>query len=169
MDARELDRFFRKVIKGPRPEDCWLWVGAIGDDGYGRFSIRRDGREKVVRPQRLLFEHLTGRALTPDVELLHDCDVPICVHVARGSESHLFEGDHPMNMRDREQKGRAGRGRVGMRGLSRRQLADRSRALRDVVLTMGWNREAIAAVIHGAGVDQPRLFDDADFGDAGPS
>ncbi|MGW9159289.1 hypothetical protein [Microbacterium sp. NPDC055665] len=62
-------------------------------------------------------------------------------------------------MRDRERKGRAGRHQVGMRGLSRRQLAARSRTLRDVVLTMGWNREAIAAVIAGAGPDQPTLFD----------
>ncbi|MGW9159662.1 hypothetical protein [Microbacterium sp. NPDC055665] len=159
MNAREYARFIAKVIKGPEENDCWFWVGAIADDGYGRFSIRRDGRERMVRPQRILFEHITGRELDPDTVLLHACDVPICVHVTTDAQSHLFEGDHAMNMRDREQKGRAGHYRVGMRGLSRQQLAARSRTLRDVVQTMGWNREAIAAVIAGAGADQPTLFD----------
>lgn len=145
---------------GPLPTDCWFWVGAIADDGYGRFSIRRDGRERMVRPQRHLYEHLSGAALTSDVELLHTCDIPICVHVTMDpATSHLFAGDHASNMRDREQKRRAGRLQVGMRGLSRKQLATRSRTLRDVVLTMGWNREAIAAVVSGAGLDQPVLFD----------
>lgn len=55
-------------------------IGAIADDGYRRFSIRRDGRERMVRPQRLLFEHHTGRQLDHDTVLLRSCDVPICVH-----------------------------------------------------------------------------------------
>ncbi len=46
MSPDELDRFYRKVVKGPRPDDCWIWTGAIADDGYGRFAIRRDGVER---------------------------------------------------------------------------------------------------------------------------
>lgn len=159
MDTSELERFFEKVVKGPEPDDCWIWVGAIGDDGYGRFSIRRGGREQMVRPQRLYYEHLTGRKLTPKVSLLHECDVPICVHVTAGADSHLFEGDDRMNMRDREQKGRAGRHRVFRRGLSRKQLTARSRDLREVILTRGWDRVAISAVLSGNTPDQPALFD----------
>lgn len=159
MKDSEHTRFIAKVVQGPGEKDCWLWVGAIADDGYGRFSIRRDGREKMVRPHRFLYEHITGQDLTPDVELLHTCDVPICVRVTADADTHLLAADHSTNMRDRERKGRAGRHQVGMRGLSRRQLAIRSRTLRDVVLTMGWNREAIAAVIAGAGPGQPTLFD----------
>ena len=159
MDSVELERFMDKVRKGPLEEDCWIWVGAISDDGYGRFSIRRDGRERMVRPQRLLFEHLSGRSLSPDVKLLHSCDVPICVHVTDGYGSHLFEGDDSMNMRDREQKRRSGRTHVGRRGLSRQELAARSRDLRKLILTVGWDREAISAVLNGVPPDQPRLFD----------
>lgn len=159
MDTSELERFFRKVVKGPEPDDCWIWVGAIGDDGYGRFSIRRHGRERMVRPQRLLHEHLTGEKLQRDQNLLHECDVPICVHVTTGADSHLFVGDDRMNMRDREQNGRAGRRRVLRRGLSRRQLYIRSRELRDVVLTRGWDRAAMSAVLSGNTPDQPSLFD----------
>lgn len=158
MTPEELDRFFRKVVKGPAPSDCWIWVGAIADDGYGRFAIRRDGAERVIRPQRLLFEHLTGRDLPSHVLLLHDCDVPICVHVTTGADSHLFTGDTVMNMRDREQKQRAQHGRSGMRGLARAQLAQRSRLLREVVQQRGWDREAIAAVLAGHQPDDPRLF-----------
>ena len=63
-----------------------------------------------------------------------------------------------MNMRDREQKGRAGRDSLHLRGLSRAQLAERSRALRNVLLTQGWDQDAIAAVLADAGQDHPRLF-----------
>ncbi|WP_181156874.1 MULTISPECIES: hypothetical protein [unclassified Microbacterium] len=80
------------------------------------------------------------------------------VHVAIDAETHLFEGDHAMNMRDREQKGRAGRQMVGMRGLSRRQLAIRSRTLRYVAQTMRWNREAIAAMFSGPDQHASRLL-----------
>ncbi|WP_420367101.1 hypothetical protein [Curtobacterium sp. L1-20] len=31
------ERFWSHVVKGPAPADCWIWTGAIGDDGYGRF------------------------------------------------------------------------------------------------------------------------------------
>lgn len=158
MSPDELDRFYRKVVKGPRPDDCWIWTGAIADDGYGRFAIRRDGVEKMTRPQRLLYEHLTGQSLPPHVLLLHNCDVPICVHVTRDARSHLFLGDTAMNMRDREQKQRAQHGRSGMRGLARAQLAARSRALRNVILTRGWDTDAIAAVLTGHTPEDPRLF-----------
>lgn len=39
LTADEIDRFWSRVVKGPRETDCWLWArdgAAIGDDGYGR-------------------------------------------------------------------------------------------------------------------------------------
>lgn len=158
MDAATLHRFERKVLRGPEPRDCWFWTGAIADDGYGRFAIRVAGRERMVRPHRLMFEHVTGARLVRSVPLMHECDIPICVHVELGAASHLSVGSQGLNMADRERKGRAGRGGLGMRGLSRRVLARRSRALRSVVLEVGWDREAIAAVLADAPVAHPRLF-----------
>lgn len=35
-DIAEVARFFSRVVAGPGRQDCWLWTGAIGDDGYGR-------------------------------------------------------------------------------------------------------------------------------------
>lgn len=56
------ERFWEKVVKGPRSQDCWAWVGAIADDGYGRFWIPRDGGgQRAVRPQRYAYEQLTGK------------------------------------------------------------------------------------------------------------
>jgi hypothetical protein len=88
----------------------------------------------MVRPQRLLYEHVTGHERGEHLTLLHKCDVPICVHATAGADSHLHEGDTAANMRDRELKGRRGGGHPGMRGLARSELARRSRALRAVVL-----------------------------------
>lgn len=45
----------------------------VGDDGYGRFCLMRDGRQRVVRPHR----YALARALTEEVAALHLCDNPI--------------------------------------------------------------------------------------------
>jgi len=34
VHAVEVAHFARFVVRGPGPRDCWLWVGAIADDGY---------------------------------------------------------------------------------------------------------------------------------------
>ncbi|MFJ8896594.1 hypothetical protein ACIRCZ_18575 [Leifsonia sp. NPDC102414] len=161
MRAAELDRFFSHVIKGPLPEDCWFWVGAIGDDGYGRFWISRDGRQRAVRPHRYLYEHVTDREITPGDVLMHDCDVPICVHVdAEPARSHLALGTRASNMRDRSSKGRVANGGSvhRMRGLGRAVLYAHSRALRAQLLERGFDRGAIGAILADIDPDQPTLF-----------
>ena len=52
----EVRRFWSHVVKGPGERDCWCWVGAIADDGYGRFWTRTpEGGQKVLRPHRVTF------------------------------------------------------------------------------------------------------------------
>lgn len=53
MDRVE-ERFMSHVVKGDTPGACWIWIGAIGDDGYGRFWMRDDvtGEDKMLRPHR---------------------------------------------------------------------------------------------------------------------
>lgn len=87
-----IDRFWEKVITGPRPQDCWIWVGAIANDGYGRFWVSRDGGHRAVRPRRYAYEHLTGETLDPGIALMHVCDVPLCVHATTDADSHLVPG-----------------------------------------------------------------------------
>lgn len=157
----DLHRFWSRVLKGPEPDDCWLWVGAIGDDGYGRFWTRNGDRQKVVRPQRVAYAQITGRELTEDVMLLHWCDVPLCVHAdVDAAVSHVREGTGRDNMLDRSLRGRyAGPSTaLGQRGVARQQRAQRSRDLRAVLLEHGWDRERMAAAAAGIGENQPSLF-----------
>ena len=36
LHSAELVRFESQVVRGPGSDDCAIWVGAIGGDGYGR-------------------------------------------------------------------------------------------------------------------------------------
>ncbi|KQQ18765.1 hypothetical protein ASF48_17765 [Rathayibacter sp. Leaf299] len=156
------DRFWPRVVKGPAPEDCWIWTGAIGDDGYGRFWTRRpDGGQQVLRPQRYAFEQITGLVLERDVMLLHWCDVPLCVHAdVDSATSHLREGDARANMIDRTQRGRYAGPTTTLTsvGTARRERAARSRALRAFVLECGYDAAGMRKVLAGIDEDLPTLF-----------
>lgn len=160
----EVDRFWSKVVRGPLPGDCWLWTGAISTDGYGRFWTSRPGPagQMVHRPHRYAYTLVTGVALTPTDLLMHDCDIPLCVHAtATESTSHVLPGDHRANMIDRSRKGRHANGASTWRwrGISRQRRAELSRDLRETVLRHGWDRDRIHAVLTGAGLDgTPTLF-----------
>ncbi|MFJ6419037.1 hypothetical protein [Paeniglutamicibacter sp. NPDC091659] len=148
--AKAERRFWSKVIRGPRPEHCWIWVGAIADDGYGRFYL--DGAS--VRPHRYCLALDQGLSHHQLPELMHECDVPLCVN-----PRHLGVGDRRSNMVDRERKLRSANGSgLRFRGLPRAAMAARSRALRDDLLAHGWNDRRIHAINAGQGVDTPTLF-----------
>lgn len=153
------ERFWSKVIKGPRPGDCWFWLGAISGDGYGRFTLNRDGRTRAVRPHRYAYYLATGVLLDEMPSLMHDCDEPTCVHASADSASHLVPGSHRENMLDRIKKMRHSNG-SGLRywGIGRDAQADRSRRLRDELLANGWNDERIAAIRFAHDPDAPTLF-----------
>lgn len=160
--ASDTDRFWQYVVKGPHTDDCWIWTGAVGDDGYGRFWTAGDGtRQRTMRPQRFLYRQLTGIDLPAETMLLHRCDVPICVHVeADTQESHLRVGNAKDNQRDTARAGRQ-RNRFTIErfgSLPRAARVARARQLRDVVRAYGWEPELIARALSGAGVDHPTLF-----------
>jgi hypothetical protein len=155
----ESQRFWDKVIKGPRPNDCWLWVGAIADDGYGRFWIQRDRRQRAVRPQRFAYEQLTGETLHPGVKLMHTCDVPLCVHATVDAHSHLVPGTQWQNMIDRSQKGRhANASSFRWRNVGRSQLHALSLELRTALLEHGWKEPVIRPLLTGVDPEAPTLF-----------
>lgn len=162
MSRTEQERFWSYVVKGPTTDDCWLWTGAVADDGYGRFWTRTpDGGQKAVRPQRYAYQLIMGTDLPSAVLLLHRCDVPLCVHVALDvEESHVRTGTHHDNMLDRSERGRhENRWTVlGYRGLARQERARRSRALRDAVREHGWDRAMIAKVVNGIDANQTELW-----------
>ena len=126
-------RFDRKVVWSPT---CLWWVGAIGDDGYGRFAT---GTGRVMAAHRWLWEQDVG-PLPTGVRLRHCCDETSCVRLA-----HLIPGSHRLNMGDMTRRGRAGgphhHGRADIRG-----PAGRARAIR-AALTGGYHPDRLTAAI----------------------
>jgi hypothetical protein len=153
----EVARFTRFVVRGPGPTDCWLWTGAIADDGYGRFWLNRNGDKRVVRPHRYAMALNRHLVLGERDIVMHEvCDLPLCVR-AESVGGHLEVGTQAQNL---AAMGRAGRG--GGRGwphrwygLDRTQRAARSRHLRAAVRD-GWDPAAVQKALEAAG--QPALF-----------
>ncbi len=159
---RDVQRFWRYVVKGPADTDCWLWTGAVGDDGYGRFwTSLPGGRQRTMRPQRFLWRELTGEDLPPDVLLLHRCDIPLCVHVELDPHlSHLRPGTWRDNQDDAVRRGRQHNRFTVERfaTLPRAERARRASQLRDSVREHGWDPDRIAAALAGANQNTPTLF-----------
>lgn len=75
--------------------DCWLWIGNLDKDGYGRYKSDRAHREAYRR-----FKGSIG-----DLQVLHKCDTPRCVN-----PEHLFLGTQLENIADMVTKKRQAKG-----------------------------------------------------------
>lgn len=159
-ETTEADRFWDKVIKGPRPGDCWIWTGAIGDDGYGRFWQNVPDGQRMWRAHRFAVALVLGNGeLSAHDKVRHEsCDVPLCVHVAQGPDSHLLLGTTADNNRDRSEAGRhANMYSVRRSGGRRRDQAAHSRELRDHLIRHGWDDD-FRLLLAGYSPDQESLF-----------
>jgi hypothetical protein len=156
------ERFWSHVVQGPAASDCWIWTGAVGDDGYGRFWVPQpDGGQRAMRPQRWLYEHLTGAVLPPSRLLLHAYDVPLCVHVdVEPQRSHLALGTHRGNMLERTQRGRHRNGATALRTISfpRSERVRLSRELREAFREHGWDADAVRTCRTGIAANTPTLW-----------
>ncbi len=155
------DRFWSHVTKGPSPEDCWIWTGAIGDDGYGRFWLPGN---TAVRAHRHAYQ-LTGMPLDTTEQIRHSCHLPLCVHATTTTSSHLSPGSRQDNMIDRSAAGRFANQHTGLTSLVQTPKAARAaamRQLRDHIKAHGYDREAIATTLAGYDPDHPTLFDRPD-------
>lgn len=62
-------------------DGCWLWLGFINPDGYGRVTFRRRqvGYKQMLRAHRFVYERLVG-GVRDDMVLHHKCGVRACVN-----------------------------------------------------------------------------------------
>lgn len=146
-------RIEKKIVRVPFC-GCWIWIGSAS----ARYGSVWD-RSKVARAHRVVFR-MTGRHLPDDRELLHSCDVPLCVN-----PDHLTVGTHAENMADMVTKGR-GRAPTGDSHWTRSDRA-RARAIgrRNIAMSHGSGEannnakvtKAIAAEIRAAHEADPTL------------
>lgn len=118
---------------------CRVWMGAVGSDGYGRFSIRngQDG-ERMITPHQVAARLAFG-PMPVGSTLMHDCDVRVCVSTAAG---HVRVATQAENMWQAARRGRAAGPRPG---------------LVDVRGKVGASR-AVQAAIRAAGTTDPDVL-----------
>ncbi|MHC5560935.1 hypothetical protein [Kocuria sp. U4B] len=160
MRASDIERFYTHVLKGPAQDSCWLWLGAISDDGYGRFWIGTAAGQRAVAAHRFALATVHGglEAIEGSIAM-HWCDVPLCVRASLEPSTHLLLGTASENMADRALKKRMpSPNAVKWRRLSRAERSARSRRLRDALKTHGWDEELVRELVHGIDPQHPTLF-----------
>lgn len=90
-------RFWAKVNFDFDPDACWLWTGALKDNGYGQMGNR--GQPNVLA-HRLSWQFEYG-PIPEGFCVCHKCDVRRCVR-----PEHLFLGTVRDNIHDMLKKGR---------------------------------------------------------------
>lgn len=95
-DSRTADERLREGVMVDPNSGCWLWTGAINDEGYGATQL--GGAWMVAH--RASYIVFVGD-IPHDALVCHKCDVPACIN-----PSHLFIGNQQANITDMESKAR---------------------------------------------------------------
>lgn len=148
-------RFLRKAVV---TANHTIWIGALADDGYGRFHDPNYGdgdlpagrRDSTVRVSRWVWWAWHGPLPARHVAM-HTCDLPICAKL-----EHLRPGTQRENLRmaaGRDRLAHVAPGGARIDHADRRGQAGQSRAIKD----------AVCAAL-GAGIADPdelaRIVDD---------
>ncbi len=110
------ERFRAKVAVTANPDRCWEWQSSKGLTGYGYFTVGDDNRRATH------VAWFITHAVWPSMHVLHSCDNPGCVN-----PSHLREGTHADNMRDKVERRRC---KHGVNHFRARFVDDDIRAIR---------------------------------------
>lgn len=100
------ERFWAKVDKSG---DCWQWMAAILN-GYGRFGVKQDGKQRIALAHRVSYE-LLGHAIPAGMFLDHVCHNKACVR-----PSHLRLATNKQNLENLD--GLTSTNTSGVRGVS---------------------------------------------------
>lgn len=120
------DKFWEKVNKS---NDCWIWLGHIDKDGYGKFWNYLAHR----------FAWIDSFGEIPKGKYVcHKCDNPSCVN-----PSHLFLGTQFDNMKDMITKGRIN-SRVGELNPKSKLTEKDVRFIHEAYKFNGYNRTDLA-------------------------
>jgi hypothetical protein len=158
-DAEVVKRYWSHIKTG-RPDECWLWTGAIYGKGHGRFQIaddrirRTDGttgrRTYVVIAHRFGYAALHSVDALLEVPLLaHQCDNPICQNPRCWRESN-----HRANAREYAYRRDVVRGALA----DTRGARGRARAVRDAARGGAEISEAVLAGLQPVHLGQIELF-----------
>lgn len=126
----KMERFWRLVDK-KTPNQCWNWIGAKGQWGYGRFRLGGALGGGHVSPHRFVYEEFVG-PIPRGLLIMHSCDNPACVN-----PKHLKPGTCTENASDAARKGRMG-------GRPTRRLSDQEKSEIMKLFKSGVGRVAIA-------------------------
>lgn len=137
-----MPRFWKNVHKYGADE-CWLWMGFIDGQGYGRLVVAG----KAIFAHRIAFYLANG---SWPKTARHTCDHSWCVNAA-----HVVNGTQLDNIRDRNDRGRTARGeRCGSAKLTEDEVRQ-IRALRgtmpyvEIARVFGVGKTLIGAIMLG--------------------
>ncbi len=78
MMVSVIDRIEAKLDKSAGPDGCWMWLGAQGQKGGPRTTIRK----KSANPRHIIWELVHGEPLPKNRQITTTCKVPQCLNPA---------------------------------------------------------------------------------------
>ena len=145
------DRFWAKVIRADG--QCWLWTGAKERNGYGKVVVGRTatGSPRTAKAHRVSWELSNGVPIPDATDVLHSCDVRLCVNPA-----HLRLGNDANNAADRAARHRGKEHR--QRGESNDNAKLTEAMVRQIIAELQrLPRRSQAAIAADFGVKQPQI------------